>query len=190
MFTCKKCGSVFEIDWRKDWRTRREAPIPQFCSRTCSNARVQTDVANEKRRTKMKNKKVKFVVRHTWSDSDRSKSTEARIKNITERMKTSAWSELRSKAQRKRRLLFEQNNRCAICGIEPTWNGKALTFHYDHIDGKKATAYDNRRENLRMICPNCDSQTDTYCSKNASPEGRRRMAAGAHAMRKKQTALR
>ena len=36
-------------------------------------------------------------------------------------------------------------------------------FIVDHIDGK---ASNNRRDNLRCICPNCDSQLDTYKSKN------------------------
>ncbi len=62
-------------------------------------------------------------------------------------------------------ILKEQNNRCGIegCDCETTWNGKPLVFVLDHIDGD---ASNNRRENLRMICPNCDSQLDTFKSKN------------------------
>lgn len=63
----------------------------------------------------------------------------------------------------KNRILKEQGNKCAICGIEPTWNNKPLVFILDHIDGHAAN---NRRDNLRCICPNCDSQLDTYKSKN------------------------
>lgn len=60
-------------------------------------------------------------------------------------------------------IIKEQNNKCAICGLEPKWNNKNLVFVLDHIDGH---ASNNRRENLRCICPNCDSQLDTYKSKN------------------------
>lgn len=60
-------------------------------------------------------------------------------------------------------ILKEQDNKCAICGINPAWNNKPLVFIIDHIDGDAAN---NSRDNLRCICPNCDSQLDTYKSKN------------------------
>lgn len=60
-------------------------------------------------------------------------------------------------------ILEEQDNKCAICGMEPVWNNKSLVFILDHIDGHAAN---NKRDNLRCVCPNCDSQLDTYKSKN------------------------
>jgi hypothetical protein len=63
----------------------------------------------------------------------------------------------------KKFLLIEQNNKCAICENKNNWNNKSLIFILDHIDGN---AYNNYKYNLRLICPNCDSQLDTYKSKN------------------------
>lgn len=64
-------------------------------------------------------------------------------------------------------IISEQGGVCAICGIKPEWNGKPLVFILDHIDGH---ASNNKRDNLRCICPNCDSQLDTYKSKNKCGE--------------------
>jgi hypothetical protein len=64
-------------------------------------------------------------------------------------------------------ILQEQNNKCAICGCDSTWQGKPLVFILDHIDGH---AYNNKRCNLRLVCPNCDSQLDTYKSKNKNSD--------------------
>lgn len=52
---------------------------------------------------------------------------------------------------------------CAICRLPTEWNGKPLTLRLDHING---IHNDNRLENLRWVCPNCDSQLDTYCGRN------------------------
>lgn len=38
-YRCKKCGKEFDFDWRKDKKTRKENPIPFFCSRACTNGR-------------------------------------------------------------------------------------------------------------------------------------------------------
>ena len=63
---------------------------------------------------------------------------------------------------------FLKNNKildftiCSLCGISDQWNGKKLILQLDHINGNNI---DNRIENLRIVCPNCHSQTDTFCNK-------------------------
>ena len=52
---------------------------------------------------------------------------------------------------------------CSICGQLPEWQGKPLTLILDHINGKN---HDDRLENLRWVCPNCNAQLDTFGSRN------------------------
>lgn len=67
----------------------------------------------------------------------------------------------------KRRLIRDGllQNICAECGIKGEWNGKPLSLQLDHING---ISDDNRIENLRFLCPNCHSQTETFAGKNVS----------------------
>lgn len=58
---------------------------------------------------------------------------------------------------------YTKEYKCAICGLEPFWNGKELSLTLDHINGNHK---DNRLENLRWVCSNCDRQLDTFGSKN------------------------
>ena len=51
---------------------------------------------------------------------------------------------------------------CACCNISE-WQGNPITLQVDHIDGH---ADNNTPDNLRLICPNCHSQTDTFGARN------------------------
>lgn len=54
-------------------------------------------------------------------------------------------------------------NNCKICNISNVWENKTLVLQLDHIDGNKKN---NLLSNLRLVCPNCHSQTDTFVRKN------------------------
>jgi len=68
-----------------------------------------------------------------------------------------------SNTARLKNRLFDaglKENKCEGCGLTE-WNGKEISLHLDHVNGDNL---DNRIENLRILCPNCHSQTETYCS--------------------------
>lgn len=70
-----------------------------------------------------------------------------------------------SRCHLKRRLIKANllKEECIICGQKPEWKGKKLVLVLDHING---TNNDNRIKNLRLLCPNCNSQTDTFAGRS------------------------
>lgn len=71
--------------------------------------------------------------------------------------------------QLKRRLLAEGIKRpiCELCGQDEVWNGRKMSLVLDHING---VSNDNRLENLRIVCPNCDATLATHCGRNLPRE--------------------
>ena len=51
---------------------------------------------------------------------------------------------------------------CSLCEQGPEWRGKRMSLILDHINGIRN---DNREENLRLVCPNCNATLDTFCGK-------------------------
>lgn len=62
----------------------------------------------------------------------------------------------------KKRLYKEdlKQRRCELCNQGEDWMGKKMSLILDHINGVNN---DNRLENLRIVCPNCNATLDTHC---------------------------
>lgn len=72
----------------------------------------------------------------------------------------------------KKKLIEEGyvENICVWCKNEGEWKGKPITLELDHIDGNR---YNNELENLRILCPNCHSQTPTFRGRNNDVDKKR-----------------
>lgn len=70
-----------------------------------------------------------------------------------------------SRAQLKKRLYDEglKEKKCEMCGQGEFWNGKKMSLILDHKNG---VYNDNRLENLRIVCSNCNATLDTHCGKH------------------------
>lgn len=180
---CKQCGKEITSKWGKD-----------FCCSSCAtkynnehrDKSVYEKVANALRKestkeverpycrskeilTKIcefcgkpfqtKNLKARFCSNECSSN----KLKEDRYKDFIENNEKYCRGNYTPRGFLREQFMSEQGGACAICGCKPEHNGKPLVFVLDHIDGD---ASNNKRENLRMICPNCDSQLDTFKSKN------------------------
>ena len=62
------------------------------------------------------------------------------------------------KGRKREKVIADQEGKCLGCGIEK-WMEEPLVLQLDHIDGNRRN---DRRENLRALCPNCHSQTETF----------------------------
>lgn len=150
---CKQCGSIITgkgkvfcsrrcaVTYNNKHRVRKDAKLIRPC-RNCGKGNKNKIYCSNKCQGEHKSKEayVEFVgaVDKEYSDSFSPKSF-------------------------KKFILKEQNCKCAICGISNEWGSGELVFILDHIDGNSSN---NNRNNLRLVCPNCDSQLPTFKSRN------------------------
>ena len=77
--------------------------------------------------------------------------------------KDKPWEDL-GRTYRRIRVIEEQEGGCLWCGLYE-WRGQLIVLQLDHIDGDHSN---DERRNLRALCPNCHSQTETYMFKGRS----------------------
>lgn len=143
-----------------------EAPTsnPRFCSRSCATAHANT--SSPKRAKKLAvcaSCGLEIPGRQKYCSIACQQSL-ARTVRITTWLDTGVAPAGRDAGHyMKRFLLAEQAGACAVCGLPAEWAGQPLVLVLDHVNGD---ATDNRRVNLRLVCPNCDSQLPTFKSRN------------------------
>lgn len=160
-YTCAECGCSFTTE------TQRPNSGKAFCSHTCSAKH-----SNTHRITRNKNPENKACLRcgeilktnsltYCSVGCGSAHRSETRVEGW---LGGNVWNGNGCVPPwAKAYVLSDQNNKCAICGCGDKWQGKPLVFVADHVDGD---AWNNKRENIRCVCPNCDSQLDTYKAKN------------------------
>ncbi len=152
---CVTCDKLF-YTYRKD---------AKYCSKICSDKRPRST----------KFPKIKYCV-----TCDKPFHQESRVKNCSrecgEKYKTNKWikrwlndevdggtgKDGGARKKVKKYILKKYNYTCVLCDQGNIWNGTPLSLHVDHINGDNTN---NRAENLRVLCPNCHTQTPTYCNK-------------------------
>ena len=143
----------------------------RFCSKKCacafSTSSKRKDI-NQKVSNKLKGRKISTtgfhvgfdVRRKIFTEEERLKGSISNSKNREKERHAIPFNELKPKRKFKR-VKEEQNHKCLWCK-NSNWNGKKITLEIDHIDGN---TNNNIRENLRALCPNCHSQTNTWRKK-------------------------
>lgn len=149
MVECPSCNNEFD-------NTPKNGYQKKFCSRSCANRRRFSAASKslKARRTKEHFESI------PWEKEKARREKLSRVKKAAfrENALMKEFHELGEQGKRLR-ILYEQNNICSSCGIGENWNGAVLKFQLDHISGDRT---DNSRDNLRLLCPNCHSQTPTY----------------------------
>lgn len=194
--TCKKCGIEFTVTRERNKLTGKN--IPKYCSRECANSRTHSDETKLKIKNTLSEKypkkdnetkirkserivEIKYCVEcglqlikprvnqvfcgQLCASTNRENSVRNDIIKVLDSglsISTSNHSTL------KKALIHMRGHQCERCK-ETIWMGEPIPLVLDHINGRSS---ESTLTNLRLICANCDRQTDTYGSKNKNSDRR------------------
>lgn len=147
--TCEKCGVQILM------RYGSGRFCSSWCARSFSTSKKREEISVKISKTLSGNK--------TWPCIKCNLSFEKKTSYVAHcRTHTRTWEDLKSDRSRKVWLLKERGHECEICKLS-TWMDQKITIELDHIDGNPEH---HEKENLRLICPNCHSQTPTWRGRN------------------------
>ena len=127
----------------------------------CSKSYQQCIAIREKNSNGHKEAYKKGRRKVGWTDTHRQKSIETKKKNALDVFLSGEYN-ASNHAIKERLKDLGIKQCCSECGID-AWNGKKIPLELDHVNGDSK---DNSIENLRLLCPNCHSLTDTWRGKN------------------------
>ena len=140
-----------------------EKRVNKFCSKSCSasfNNRGKVRVKTTRSKTCAHCGAVKESRQNKYCKACSDACVYSRVYDTEEASQDST----------RRRILFEtRGHQCESCGLSE-WMEQPIPLELDHIDGDPDN---NAEDNLRLICPNCHAQTDTYKGANVGGESSR-----------------
>jgi hypothetical protein len=157
---CKFCGKGF---FQKN---RNEKYLKKFCNHSCSASFSNSNrqrIHNHKLTSKCMNCQSIFSYsKNSSSGKFCSNKCQGEFRFINETIPNAEKGLITWPITLKKVISFKYQYNCFCCGIKE-WDSKPISLHLDHIDGNSDN---NLLENLRLLCPNCHSQTETFCGRN------------------------
>ena len=162
---CKSCGNIIELVVSdKGNISTSETRKKKFCNSSCA-ARYNNKfgIKNNKQEKRCQNPECSNYTKNPKFCCPSCSSRMLKLNKIERFLNGELTDKTIRNTTIREYLIEKQGEVCDICKMPPFWNLKPIVFIVDHVDGN----YENNSpENMRAICPNCNSQTDTFGSKN------------------------
>lgn len=160
---CKECGEEFKAPKLNNRK---------FCNNSCSASFNNRNVRRNYNPDNYIKNKCKNCDNTIYGKNRKYCNAKCQQeKNWKEKKKEIELGKINSRRILRKYLLEKEGNKCKICK-KNEWNGKEIPLVLDHINGD---SYNNNLINLRLICPNCDAQTEFYKGKNIGRGRKERM---------------